>query len=106
MKPEDSPPAAMCAASRHWAVVLIEGLSECVARLVRRPSPPEPPMRALFEEATLGLEAIQDEFDAGLHDLDAANWEELGQQLDRINELLRSVVADVAGRGAPPREPG
>lgn len=106
MKPEDRPPTAMFTASRHWTVVLIEGLSESVARLVRRRSPPEPSVHALVEEAALGLEAIQHEFDASLRDLDAANWEELSQELDRINDLLRSVVDDVAGRRAPPREPG
>jgi hypothetical protein len=59
-------------------------------------------MRMLFEEATLVLESIQDEFDARLRDLDAANWDELSQQLDRVNDLLRTVVEDVDGRRARP----
>jgi hypothetical protein len=105
LKPEDRLPAAMCAAPRHWAVVLIAGLSDRLGRLVRHPSPPEPSMRVLFEEANLGLASIHDELDMSLRDLDA-HWDEISQQLDRVNELLRNVVEDVAARQAPPREPG
>lgn len=94
------------AVSRHPAVLLIEGLYKRVFRLVRRPSCKEPSMRTVFEEAVRGLASIQDEVSASLRDRDAANWDELNEQLDRVNDLLRSVVEDVARRRAPPREPG
>ena len=54
--------------------------------------PLKPEDSALFDEANLGLESVQNEFDASLCDVDAANWDELSRQLDRINDLLRSVV--------------
>lgn len=102
LKPEDRLPAATRAASCHWATVLIAGLFERVARLVH-PSPPETSTRASLEEATHALRFMQAELDVSLHDLDAASWEALDQQLDRVNDLLRSVVEDVAARRAPPR---
>ena len=73
-----------------------------LARLVRHPSRPEASMRTLFEEANVALESIHDEFDVTLSDLDAANWDELSLQLDRVNDLLRSVVEHLpaAGPGA------
>lgn len=103
LKPEDRPSAAP---SSQWAIALIADLSERVARLVRRPSPPDPSMRTMFEEATLGLESLHDELDTSLPELDAANWEELERQLDRVNDLLRSLVEDIAERRAPPTAPG
>jgi hypothetical protein len=63
-------------------------------------------MRTMFEEATLGLESLHDELDTSLPELDAANWEELERQLDRVNDLLRSLVEDIAERRAPPTAPG
>jgi 5-bromo-4-chloroindolyl phosphate hydrolysis protein len=67
-------------------------VTDRLARLVRRPARPDASMRTLFEEANVTLESIQDEFDASLRDLHAANWDELSLQLDRVNDLLRSVV--------------
>jgi hypothetical protein len=73
-------------------VVKVVKVPDRLTRLIRRPAHAEPSMRTLFEEANVALASIQDDFDASLGDLDAANWDELSQQLDRVNDLLRSVV--------------
>lgn len=101
LKPENRLPTEMSAESRYWTVLPIEQLAERGARLVRHPAPPGPSMRTSFEEATVGLASIQAEFDMSLRDLDAANWDELSQQLDRVNEVLQRLVEDVARRPAP-----
>jgi hypothetical protein len=101
LKPEDR--SAMCTASGSWPLDLLTTVSEWVAGLVRRrASPPEPSMRASLDQATRGLESLQVGFDASLRDLDAAYWDDLSQRLDRVNELLRSVVDEIAGRQQPP----
>ena len=106
LEAEDRSTVPMCVASGRRAVVLIAALPARVASLVRRPSRPKTSMGTSLEEATLALDSIQDALEASLRDLDATQWDELSQQLDHVNELLRSVVDDVAGRRAPPGEHG
>lgn len=98
LKKEDRPPGVEHARARHAALELIARLRSWLGSVVRRSRPAEPSARSLFEEATVVLHSLQDDFDA-------ANWEELSQRLDHVNELLRGVVEDIARR-TPPRRPG
>lgn len=81
-----------------------------VRRLLRRPAD-QSHTRVIEDRRSSGLPLKSEdrvptrmsaEFNTSLRDFDAANWDELSQQLDRVNDLLQRLVEDVAGRPNPP----